>query len=63
MTSEGYFVKNDAKYLEKLHDLHNGLPLLPGRMKIEKVKKLPANLHSKIENVIHKRKLKQVLNH
>ena len=47
MTSEGYFVKNDAKYLEKLHDLHNGLPLLPGRMKIGKVKKLVDNVNDK----------------
>ena len=32
-------------------------------MKIEKVEKLVANLHDKIEYVIHIRKLKQALNH
>ena len=32
-------------------------------MKIEKVKKLVANLHEKTENVIHIRNLKQALNH
>ena len=32
-------------------------------MKIEKVKKLVANLHDKIEHVIHIRNLKQALNH
>ena len=32
---------------EKLHDLHNGLPVLPERIKIEKVEKLAANLHEK----------------
>ena len=29
--------------LEKLQELHNDLPFLPERMKIEKVKKLVAN--------------------
>ena len=32
-------------------------------MKIEKVKKLVANLHDKSEYVIHIRNLKQALNH
>ena len=32
-------------------------------MKIEKVKKLVANLHDKTEYVIHIRNLKQALNH
>ena len=32
-------------------------------MKIEKVEKLLANLHEKNEYVIHKRNLKQPLNH
>ena len=33
------------------------------RMKIEKVKKLVANLHDKIKNFVHRRNLKQTLNH
>ena len=32
-------------------------------MKIEKVENLVANLHDKTEYVIHKKKLKQALNH
>ena len=32
-------------------------------MKIEKVKKLVANLHDKTEYVLHMRNLKQALNH
>ena len=32
-------------------------------MKIEKVKKVAANLHNKTEYVIHKGNLKQALNH
>ena len=39
------------------------MPFLPERMKIEKVKKLVANLHDKTECVIHIRNSKQALNH
>ena len=60
---EGYFFEVDVEYPEKLHDLHNDLPLLPERMNIEKVEKLIANLHDKTEYVIHIRNLKQALNH
>ena len=34
-------------FLEKLHELHNHLPFLPERMKIENIKKLVAHLHDK----------------
>ena len=59
----GYFLGDDVQYLEKLHEVHNDLPFLPKRMKIEKVEKLVANLHDKTEYVIHIRNLKQVLTH
>ena len=62
-SDEGYFIEVDVQYPEKLHELHNDLPYLPERMKIEKVEKLVANLHDKIESVIHIRNLKQALNH
>ena len=62
-SDEGYFIKVGVQYLEKLHELHNDLPFLPERMKIEKVEKLVANLHDKTEYVIHIRNLKQALNH
>ena len=39
-SDEGYFLEVDVQYLEKLHELHNDLPFLPERMKIEKVEKL-----------------------
>ena len=58
------FIKN---YNEELHKQHNNLPYLPEIMKIEKVKKLLANLHGKIgvklKYVIHMKSLKQSLNH
>ena len=33
---ERYFVQEDIQYPENLHNLHNELPFLPERMKIEK---------------------------
>ena len=62
-SDQGYFLKVHVQYPEKLHDLYNDLPFLPERMKIEKVKKLVANLHDKTEYVIHIRNLKHTLNH
>ena len=43
--------------------IHNNLPFLQERMKIEKVEKLVANLHDKAEYVLHIRNLKQTLDH
>ena len=48
-SDEGYFLKVDVQYLEKLHELHNDLPFLPERMKIEKVEILAVKLHEKTE--------------
>ena len=58
-SDEGYFLEADVQYFEKLHELHNDLPFLSTRMKIEKVEKLVANLHDKTEYVIHIGNLKQ----
>ena len=55
---EVYFLEVDVQYPEKLHELHNDLPFLSGRMKIEKVEKLVSSLHDKTEYVIHIRNLK-----
>ena len=61
-SDEGYFLEVDIQYPEKLHELHNDLPFLPERIKIEKLEKFVTNLHDKTEYVIHIRNLKQVLN-
>ena len=45
-----------------MHELHNDLPVLHKRTKIEKIEKLVANLYHKTEYVIHIRNLKQILN-
>ena len=60
---EGYFVGANVQYLENLHYLHNNLLFLPKRKKIEKIKKSLAKFHDKTEYVVHKRNLKQALNH
>ena len=60
-SDEGYFLDVDVQYPEKLHELHNDLPFLPERMKIEKVEKLATNFHDKTEYVIHIRNLKEAL--
>ena len=44
---EQFFVKVHVQYLEKLHELHNDLPFLPEKIKIEKFEKFVANLHDK----------------
>ena len=62
-SDEGYFLQVDVQYLEKLHELHNELPFLPERIKLEKVEKLITKLHDKSEYAIHIRNLKQALNH
>ena len=57
-SDESYFLKVDDQYSEKLHELHNDLPIRE-RMKFEKVEKLVVNLHDKTEYVTHVRNLKQ----
>ena len=58
-SDEGYLQEVDVQYLEKLHELHNDLPFLPERMKLQKVEKLVANLHDKTEYIMHIRNLKR----
>ena len=62
-SDKGYFLEIDVQYFEKLSKIHNDLPFLPERKKIEKVEKLVANLHDKTEYVGHIRNLKQALDH
>ena len=46
-----------------MHVLHYDLPILPQRTEAEKAKKVAGNVHDNNEYVIHKRNLKQALNH
>ena len=54
-----FFFDVDAQYPE----IHNYFSLLPERLKLEKVEKLVAKMHGKIEYVIQIRHLKQALHH
>ena len=60
---KGYIFEVDVKYPKKLHKLHNDLPFLPERMKINKCKKLVCNLYNKKKYVVHINSIKQALNH
>ena len=62
-SDEGYLLEADIQYPEKLHELHNNLPFLTEKMKVEKIEKLGANLRDKTEYLIHIGNLKQALNH
>ena len=62
-SDKGYILKVDIKYPGRLHNLHNDLPFLPKRIKIQKCNKLVCNLYDKNNHVVHIRALKQALNH
>ena len=62
-SGDGYFLEVDVQYPENLHNLHNDLLFLLERMKTERIFKVIGDLHDKTGYVVHKRNLKQVLNH
>ena len=59
----GYLLEVDVAYPRELHDYHNDLPFMCGRMKINGLVKLVPNLYYKKRYVIHIRALKQALDH
>ena len=46
-SDKGYFLEIDVDYPKKLFDLHNGLPFLPERKKVNRVEKLICNIKDK----------------
>ena len=62
-SDEGYILEVDVKHSKNVHGLHVDLPFLPKRMKIGECKKLACNFYDKKNYVVHKRLLKQPLNH
>ena len=48
-SNQQYFLEVDIQYLQSLHSQHSDLPILPERIKIEKLEKLIGNLHDKTE--------------
>ena len=60
---EGYLLEVDVKYPKELHDLHNDLPFMCEKMKINGVEKLVPILYNKRNYIIHIRALDQTLKH
>ena len=60
---KGYLLEVDVAYPRDLHDYHNDLPFMCGRMTISGVEKLVPNLYYKKQYVIHIRALDQALKH
>ena len=46
-SDEGYILEVDVEYPKNLHGLHNDLPFLPERVKIDKCNKLVCNMYDK----------------
>ena len=61
--NHGYLLEVDVSYPEKLHDLHNDIPFMCSKMKVNGVEKLIPNLYDKRKYIIHIRALKQALDH
>ena len=61
--SKGYLLEVDVKYPKELHDLHNDLPFMCEKIKINKVEKLVPNLYDKKKYITHIRALDQALKH
>ena len=62
-SKKGYLLEVDVAYPKELHDYHNDLPFMCGRMAINGVEKLVPNLYYKKRYVIHIRVLEQALKH
>ena len=62
-SDHGYLLEVDVAYPKELHDYHNTLPFMCGRMTINGVEKLVPNLYYKKRYVIHIRALDQALKH
>ena len=62
-SNTGYFLEVDIDCPKEIFNFHKDLSFLPERKKIEKVEKLICSIEDKEKCVIHKRALKQALNH
>ena len=59
----GYLPEVDATYPKELHDLHNDIPFMCTKMKVNGVEKLIPNMCDKNKYIIHIRALKQAIDH
>ena len=61
-SNKGYFLEVDIDHLKELFNLHEDLPFLPERKKVEKVGKIICSIENKKKYAIQIRALKQALN-
>ena len=61
--SKGYLLEVDVKYPKELYDLHNDLPFMCEKLKINKVEKPVPNLYDKKKYIIHIRALGRAFKH
>ena len=59
----GYLLEVDVAYPRELHDYHNDLLFMCGKMKINRVEKLAPNLYYKKKYVIHIKAVAQAIDH
>ena len=59
----GYLLEVDVSYPKELHDLHNDIPFMCAKIRINGVEKLIPNLYYKRKYIVHIRALKQALDH
>ena len=59
----GYLLEVDVSYPKELHDLHNDIPFMCTKMKVNGVEKLIPNLYDKQKYIVHIRALKQAIDH
>ena len=59
----GYLLEVDVDYPEELHNLHNDIPFMCVKMKVNGVEKLIPNLYDKRKYIVHIRALKQAIDH
>ena len=59
--NNGYLLEVDVRYPKELHDLHNDLPFMCEKIKINGVEKWVPNLNDKRNYIVHIKALNQAL--
>ena len=59
----GYLLEVDLDYPEELHDMHNDIPFMCAKMKVNGVEKLISSLYDKRKYIVHIRALTQAIDH
>ena len=62
-SNKGYFLEVDVEYQKNFLMFNGDFPFLPEKNKIKKCNQLVCSTHDKEKYIVHKRALKQALNH